>query len=109
MRIKVIILLLLLCSCTNDKFYGHIYDYSTEKPIQNVFVQVDGKTTKTDSTGYFCIKIKSNLSSNIVLRREGYFTKKIVRRPDSLGRFSKEKINWNRIYLYDKNTDFVDK
>lgn len=109
MKIKFIFIVLLLCSCSKKEFFGHIYDYETEKPIENVYVSINDNTTKTDSTGYFCMKIKSNVPSVISLKKEGYFTKKITRRPDSLGRFSKEKINWNRIYLFHKESDFSTK
>lgn len=107
MKSRYLFLILLFYSCTNsNKFDGYIYDYDTEKPIQNVYVDINGNMGKTDSTGYFCIKLKSNLPSVICLKKEGYFTKRIYRKPDSLGRYSKAKINWNRIYLYNKENDF---
>jgi hypothetical protein len=107
MKNSYIFLILLFCSCTNNKkFDGYVYDYATEKPIQNVFVDVNGNTRRTDSTGYFCVKLKPNLPSIIYFKKEGYFSKKIYRKPDSLGRYSKGKIHWNRIYLYNKESEF---
>ncbi len=106
---KFIFLVLFLCSCTESKFYGHVYDYDTEKPIKNVSVYVNGRSTKTDSTGYFSINIKSNLPNVIQLKKEGYFSKKVYRKADSLGRFDTKNINWNVIYLYNKESDFSPK
>lgn len=110
MKLTIIFLLLLFYSCTNsNKFYGRVYDFDTGKPIKNVHVDINGRTSKTDSTGYFCIKIKLNMKSEIYLKKEGYFSKKIIRKPDSRGRFRKEKINLDTIYLYNKQSDFYNK
>ncbi|MFH7015040.1 hypothetical protein [Flavobacterium sp. FlaQc-47] len=47
----LIFTVLLFCSCTNNKFYGHVYDYDTEQPIQNVFIEINGIKIQTDSSG----------------------------------------------------------
>ncbi|WP_264536982.1 hypothetical protein [Flavobacterium sp. N1736] len=108
-KIKFIFIVLLFCSCTKKEFFGYVYDYDTEEPIENVHIDINGKTTKTDSVGYFCMKIKSNSPCKIVLKKESYAVKKIYRKPDSLGEFSNKSLKGNKIYLYTKESDFSNK
>lgn len=105
-KINLILLLLLFCSCTNNTFSGHVYDYDTEQPIKNVQIDSNGNKTETDSTGYFSIKVKPNKICKIAIRKEGYATKKIERKPDSMGVFSKSNLKEVKIYLFDKHSDF---
>jgi len=105
-KINLILLILLLCSCTKNTFSGHVYDYDTERPIQNVQIDSNGNTTQTDSAGYFIIQVEPNKICKIALRKEGYATKKIDRKPDSLGLFSKSNLKNVKIYLFDENSDF---
>lgn len=109
MKSQFIFIVLLFCSCTNNKFYGHIYDYDTERPIKNVNIIINGNSTQTDSSGYFSMKVKSNSPCTIFLQRAGYASKKIYRKPDSLGEFSKKSLNKNSIYLINKESEFSNK
>lgn len=107
MKNKLFFLILLFCSCTSkDELNGYVYDYDTEQPIKNVYVNIKDDTTQTDSTGYFSMKVKSNLPCTIFLQREGYASKRICRKPDSLGKFSKKSLKYNRFYMYNKESDF---
>ncbi|RKR08405.1 hypothetical protein C8C83_5644 [Flavobacterium sp. 90] len=106
MKVNLLFIVLLFFSCTNShNFNGHVYDYDTEKPIQDV--DINGNKTKTDSTGYFCLGINSNLACKIILKKEDYVTKKIYRKPDSLGKFSQKSLKYNRLYLFTKESDFT--
>lgn len=107
MKFKFILLILLFTSCNKSNLDGNVYDYDTEKPLKNVFVNINGNTTQTDSNGYFRIKVKVNSKYIILLKKEGYALKKIYREPDSLNEFSKKKLKNNKIYLIDKDTDFT--
>ncbi|WP_291152944.1 carboxypeptidase-like regulatory domain-containing protein [Flavobacterium sp. UBA7680] len=110
MKNKLFFLILLLCSCAGkDELNGYIYDYDTERPIKNVHINIKGDTTQTDSTGYFSIKVKSNSPYTIFLEREGYASKKIYRKPDSLGKFKKQSLKNNSIYLINKESEFSNK
>ncbi|MBE8723900.1 hypothetical protein [Flavobacterium hungaricum] len=109
MRITYVFVLLLFCSCTNNKFYSYVYDYDTGKPLKNVLVTVNGVVTATDSTGFFTSNIKSNADCVILLQKEEYAVKKIYRKPDSLGMFSKRNLNKHKIYLFKKESDFSNK
>lgn len=102
-------MILVLCSCSNNNFQGHVYDYDTEKPLRNVSVKINDQITQTDSVGYFAMKIKSNSTIEIFLKRKGYASKKLFRKPDSCGEFSKKNLNENRIYLYNQESDFFNK
>ena len=104
-KISVMLFILLLCSCTTNTFSGYVYDYDTEQPIKNVQIDSNGNKTETDSLGYFSIKVKPNKICKIVLRKEGYATKIVNRKPDSLGVFSKKNLRNVRIYLFDKDSD----
>jgi hypothetical protein len=107
MKRMFIFIVLLLTSCINsNKFNGHVYDYDTEKPIKNVAIAINGHKTQTDSTGYFCVEVTSNLAYNIILKKEDYVTKKIYRKPDSLGKYSQKSLKYNRLYLFAKESDF---
>lgn len=109
MKIKFILMILLFYSCSDNNFQGHVYDYDTEKPLKNVYVKINDNSTQTDSTGWFSIKIKSNSTIAIFLKREGYASKKIYRKPDSSGGYSQKKLKENAIYLYNKESDFFNK
>jgi hypothetical protein len=71
-----------------------------------VNIIINGNSTQTDSTGYFSINVKSNSPCIIFLERGGYASKKIYRKPDSLGEFSKRSLNKNSIYLINKESEF---
>ena len=86
---------------------GHVYDYDTEKPIEGVDVSVNGIMTQTDSSGYFTAKVESNATVVILLQKEDYAIKKVYRKPDSLGKFSKENLKAYKIYLFKKESDFI--
>lgn len=106
-RTFIFMVLLLLSSCINsNKFNGHVYDYDTEKPIENVSIDINGHKTQTDSTGYFYAKLNFNSAYKIVLKKEDYVTKKIYRKPDSLGKYSQKSLKYNRLYLFAKESDF---
>ena len=107
MKIKFILMILLSYSCSNNNFHGHVYDYDTEKPLKNVYVKINDKITQTDSTGYFSVKIKTHSAITILLKRKGYASKKLFRKPDSCGEFSKKNLHANKIYLCNKESDFL--
>ncbi|WP_343697492.1 hypothetical protein [Flavobacterium sp.] len=109
MKKKIIFLLFLLSSCTNNRFYGSIYDYDTDKPIKNVTVNINNIKTQTDSLGSFVVEIKSNRDCIILLQKDGYADKKVYRKPDSLGKFSKKYFKNNKIYLFKKDSEFLNK
>lgn len=107
MKIKLIFLILLFCSCSSkDELNGYIYDYDTERPLKNVHIVINDNKTQTDSTGFFCINIKSTSACKMIFKKEGFTTKEIYRKPDSLGRFSKRSLKYNRFYMYNKESDF---
>lgn len=109
MKALFILNVLLFCSCSKNEFNGHVYDFDTNKPIKNVCVRINNDITKTDSTGYFNIKIEANSINKIFLKREGYASKKIERKPDSSGKFSIKGLKQNVIYLYNNESDFINK
>jgi hypothetical protein len=109
MKIKFILMILLFCSCSNNKFQGHVYDYDTERPLKNVYIKINDDITQTDSAGYFTLKIKSNSTIEVFLKRKGYASKKLFRKRDSSGEFSKKSLKENTIYLYNKESDFFNK
>jgi hypothetical protein len=100
---------LLFYSCSNNNFQGYVYDYDTGKPLENVYIKINDCIAQTDSAGYFAMKIKSNSTTEIFLKREGYASKKLFRKPNSSGEFSKKSLNKNTIYLYNKESDFFNK
>jgi hypothetical protein len=110
MKNILIFIIVLFCSCTSkDKFNGYVYDYDSGKPLKNVRIIINGNKTQTDSTGYFCMSINSNSTCNMLFAKEGYASKKLYRKPDSLGKFSKKSLKYNRFYLYTKESDFTEK
>lgn len=109
MKIKLLLIVLLVCSCTNNKLSGYVYDYYTEQPIKDVYINNNGNEVQTDSMGYFSLKVKSNTTCVLILQKEDYATKKIYRKPDSLGEFSQKSLKKNTIYLFNKESDFSNK
>lgn len=106
MKSKLIFIILLFCSCTNNKFNGYVYDYDTERPIKNVHIDINGNKTQTDSAGYFCVEVNLDSNLKISLNKRGFAAKMITRIPDSLGKFSKRSLHYNRIYLLNEESDF---
>lgn len=106
MKSKFLFIALLLSSCTSNQFSGYVYDYDTNKPIQDVKVNVNGINSLTDNLGHFELEIESNSVFRLFLTKEGYASKTVVRKPDSLGTFSKRNLNNYRIYLYKNESDF---
>ncbi|WP_343705818.1 hypothetical protein [Flavobacterium sp.] len=106
MKSKFLFIALLLSSCTSNQFSGYVYDYDTNKPIQDVKVNVNGVNSLTDNLGHFELDIESNSVCTLFLKKEGYASKTVVRKPDSLGTFSKRNLNNYRIYLYKNESDF---
>lgn len=109
LKVKLIILSLLFCSCTNNTLSGHVYDYDTDKPLANVQIDSNGNKTETDNNGYFNIKVKPNKTCKLSLKKEGYEAKKVKRTPDSLGLFSQGNLKNRKIYLFNKESDFSGK
>jgi len=107
MKIKFILMILLSYSCSNNNFQGHVYDYDTEKPLKNVYIKINDEVKKTDRAGHFSVKIKTHSAIIILFKRKGYESKKICRKPDSCGEFSKKNLHANKIYLYNKESDFL--
>ncbi|QOG01736.1 hypothetical protein [Flavobacterium sp. MDT1-60] len=97
----VFILVFLFYGCTDNKLCGHVYDYDSEKPIKNVFIDINGNKTHTDNAGYFCIKVNSNSACKIVFKKEGYAIKKILCK---LG--LSKNLNCNKVYMFKKESDF---
>lgn len=107
MKIKLILFILLLCSCTHHKFSGYVYDFDTEKPVKDVQININGNETQTDSSGYFNVQVNSKTNCNIYLKKAGYANKKVYRKPDDLKNESVEKSKNNTIYLFKKESDFA--
>ena len=108
MKLKFILLTLLFCSCKNYTFEGNVHDYDTDKPLKNVAIIINENSTKTDSSGFFRLKVNSN-TANIILKKEGYATKKIHRKSNSKGEADKRNLKNSVIYLYKRESDFYNK
>ncbi|WP_281632010.1 hypothetical protein [Flavobacterium luteolum] len=106
MKSKLILAILLLSSCTNNKFSGYVYDYDTGKPIQNVMVNIIGNVTRTDSIGYFELEVNSNSNCAINLKRQGYAVKIMLRKPDFAEGNKNKKPKKNTIFMFKSDSDF---
>jgi hypothetical protein len=109
MKLKIILIVLLFCSCTNNKFSGCVHDFDTDKPIKNVLVSINGNTTQTDSLGYFNSSINCNSSCILDLKKEGYADKKVNRKPDSSEKDNDKRAKKNIIYMFKRDSDFLNK
>ena len=105
MKIKFIIIAFLLYSCTQNKFSGYVYDFDTGKPIQNVVVNINGNSTNTNSNGYFEIEVNSNSNCAINLKRQGYVTKTVFRKPDFREKSKNSKPKKSSIYMFKSDSD----
>lgn len=85
-----------------------MHDYDTDKPIKNVEIIINNNITKTDSLGFFSLKINSN-SAHIILKKEGYATKKAYRKSNTKEETPNENIKNPAIYLYKRESDFYNK
>lgn len=108
MKIKFILLTLLFCSCKNYTFEGNVHDYDTDKPLRKVEVIINNNITQTDSLGFFSLKVNSN-SANIILKKEGYATKKVYRKSNTKQETHNENLKNPAIYLYKRDSDFNNK
>lgn len=109
MKLKIILMLLLLCSCAQNKISGYVKDFDSNKPIKDVWVSIHKNTTQTDSLGFFSITVTSNSSGILNLKKEGYESKKVSRKPDSLEKSSDNKTNKSIIYLFKNESEYSNK
>ena len=109
MIFKLFFFLILFSSCTQNKLSGYIHDFDSDKPIKNVLVNIDNNITKTDSIGFFEIKVNSNSSCIINLKREGYANKKVFRKFNSSGRYNIKAVQNKTIYMFKNESDFAKK
>ncbi len=74
----LIYIITLSCNIYNKKeFYtGYVYDFDTEKPLQNVkVIELESNhETTTNEKGYFSMKKLENVSSSLI------FEKKVIRK-----------------------------
>lgn len=72
----LIYIITLSCNIYNKKeFYtGYVYDFDTEKPLQNVkVIELESNhETTTNEKGYFSMKKLENVSSSLIFEKEGY-------------------------------------
>ena len=75
-KIFIILVCIMTLSCNNKKeFYiGYVYDFDTEKPLQNVkVIELESNhETTTNEKGYFSMKKLENVSSSLIFEKEGY-------------------------------------
>jgi hypothetical protein len=108
LKIKFILLILLFCSCKNYTFEGNVHDYDTDKPLKNVEIIINNTITRTDSLGFFSLKINSN-AAEIILKKNGYATKKVHRESNTKEEKHNENLKNSVIYLYKRESDFIPK
>ncbi len=106
MKSKLVLAMLLLSGCNQNKFSGFIHDFDKNKPIKNVVVSVNGNLTKTDSIGHFEIEVNSNSDYVINLKRQGYANKSVLRKPDYIEKTQRGKLKNSAIYMFKKESDF---
>jgi len=107
MKLKIIMITQLLSSCTQNKFSGYVKDFDSNRPIKDVSVSINKITTKTDSIGYFSVEATSNTTYVLQLEREGYATKKVIRKPDSGEKDTDQKTKKDTIYMFKNESDFI--
>ncbi|WP_426485772.1 carboxypeptidase-like regulatory domain-containing protein [Flavobacterium sp. 2] len=100
---------LLLSACTQSTFSGYVNDFDSNKPIKNVNININGNKTQTDCTGYFSLNVKSKSNCIISLKREGYESKKVYRKPDISKRDTMQKRKNTIIYMFRKDSEFLRK
>ena len=75
-KIFIILICIIVLSCNSKKeFYtGYVYDFDTEKPLQNVkVIELESNhETTTNEKGYFSMKKLENVSSSLIFEKEGY-------------------------------------
>jgi hypothetical protein len=86
-----------------------VYDFDTNKPIQNVEVKSNQSLTLTDSLGNFSLQINYKSDYNLNLKKEGYADKKVNRKPDSSEKDSDKRAKKNIIYMFKRDSDFLNK
>lgn len=102
MKIKLIFITILFWSCNRSTFSGKIHDFDTNEPIENVSVNINNNTMRTDSSGYFNLSVNSKSDCIMYLKKEEYANKAILRKPDNLSQ-NRER---NVIYMFKKESDF---
>ena len=75
-KIFIILIYIIVLSCNSKKeFYtGYVYDFDSEKPLQNVkVIELESNhETTTNEKGYFSMKKLENVSSSLIFEKEGY-------------------------------------
>lgn len=106
MKLKLLFIVLTFSACTQKKFSGYVKDFDSNKPIENVYVNISENTTQTDSLGYFNLNVNCNSSCILKLNKTGYAFKKIIRKPDVSEKKENDKADKNVIYMFKKESDF---
>jgi hypothetical protein len=109
MKIKLIFIILLCCSCSQNNFSGYVYDFDNNAPIKNVLVKINESTTQTDTSGYFNIEVNFASNCTINLKKEGYANKKVFRKPDSSEKRVTKEIEIKTIYMFKNESEFSNK
>ncbi|WP_194139969.1 hypothetical protein [Flavobacterium hungaricum] len=94
---------LIICtSCSEQSYYGYVYDLNKNIPLQNVKVcdYENNKITYTDETGYFKLLYKKKTPSKLLFVCERYTIDTIPAYGCShYGETSNECFKGQRIYL----------
>ena len=102
-KIFIILIYIIVLSCNSKKeFYtGYVYDFDTEKPLQNVkVIELESNhETTTNEKGYFSMKKLENVSSSLIFEKEGYRKDTIRSIQIQNGEQQQEVFNGKIIYI----------
>ena len=101
---------LTIYSCKLSKYYGYVYDFDKEIPLEKVMVydSLNGMKTFTDKKGYFEIEKGSKTTRALIFTKEDYCEKIISTISIQSGEFMEEKFKGEKIFLSHKTTCITD-
>lgn len=88
-------------SCNESNYYGYVYDFDKEIPLENVTVNdsVNSVTVYTNKKGYFQFKKNEKTVDELIFRKDVCFGREIKTISIQSGELMREYFKGDTIYL----------
>lgn len=99
-------LFIIITSCSNKNYYGYVYDFDQEAPIEGVLItdSLSNIKTKTNSEGYFELRKEKLSSDYLIFSKKNYHSAKIRTISIQNGETMKESFKGEKIFIIQKNS-----
>lgn len=105
----LILLISIFFSSCGKSYYGYVYDFDSEIPLDGVIVfnEVEKTQVLTDNKGYFMLNYNKP-TSELIFKKKGYIIARIKTISIQSGEFMEEKFKGEKNYLINTKSKTVD-